>query len=94
MTSSNRLSITLGDAIYSLRAIRRIRPDPIPDDDLKTILDAARQAPNGANRQPWHFIVLRDSEIRTKFGNGTTKGFSNPRTYQTITNLRWALPIG
>jgi len=68
MTSSNRLSITLGDAIYSLRAIRRIKPDPIPDDDLKTILDAARQAPNGANRQPWHFIVLRDSEIRTKFG--------------------------
>lgn len=43
--------ITLHDAIYSLRAIRRLKPDPISDDDLATILDAARQAPNGGNQQ-------------------------------------------
>ena len=41
--------MTLGDAIYSLRAIRRHRPEPIPDDDITAILDAAIQAPNGAN---------------------------------------------
>lgn len=68
MTTSDRLDITLGDAIYSLRAIRRIKPDPIPDGDLQTILDAARQAPNGANRQPWHFVVLKDAGTRQKFG--------------------------
>ena len=68
MTTANRLDITLGEAIFSLRAIRRIKPDPIPDNDLHTILDAARQAPNGANRQPWHFIVLRDAEVRKRFG--------------------------
>lgn len=68
MTTAERLDITLGDAIFSLRAIRRIKPDPIPDADLKSILDAARQAPNGANRQPWHFVVLRDAAVRKRFG--------------------------
>lgn len=67
--ASSRLNdITLGDAIYSLRAIRRLKPDPVSDSDLATILDAARQAPNGGNRQRWHFLVLRDAEVKTKFG--------------------------
>lgn len=63
-----KLDISLGDAIYSLRAIRRLREDPISDEDLRTILDAARQAPNGANQQDWHFVVIRDAEAKRKFG--------------------------
>ncbi len=61
--------ITLHDAIYSLRAIRRLKPDPISDDDLATILDAARQAPNGGNQQEWHFVVIRDEKLMEKFGD-------------------------
>ncbi len=68
MSTADRLDITLGDAIFSLRAIRRIKPDPIPDADLNSILDAARQAPNGANRQPWHFVVLQAADVRNRFG--------------------------
>jgi nitroreductase len=68
MSTADRLDISLGDAIFSLRAIRRIKPDPIPDADLNSILDAARQAPNGANRQPWHFVVLQDAAVRKRFG--------------------------
>ncbi|MDP6667782.1 MAG: nitroreductase family protein, partial [Dehalococcoidia bacterium] len=56
-----KLDISLGDAIYSLRAIRRLKKDAIPDEDLNTILDAARQAPNGGNQQEWHFVVVRDA---------------------------------
>ena len=63
-----KLDISLGDAIYSLRAIRRLKQDPISDDDLRSILDAARQAPNGSNQQDWHFIVIRDAEVKRKFG--------------------------
>lgn len=44
------------------RAIRRIAPDPIPDDDLSTILWHATRAPSGTNRQPTRFLVLRDGE--------------------------------
>lgn len=62
-----RLPMTLGEAVYSLRAIRRHRPEPIPHDDITTMLDAAIQAPNGGNMQPWHFLVVTDAEVRHAF---------------------------
>ena len=68
MDPSKRFPITLGEAMYSLRAIRRLKPDPIPDEDLRDILDAARQAPNGGNAQPWHFLVVKDEQLRWQFG--------------------------
>jgi nitroreductase len=61
------LELSLGEAIYSLRAIRRLRPDPVPEEHLELILDAARQAPNGGNLQPWHFLVVTDAELRASF---------------------------
>ena len=66
-TTQDRLSMPLGEAIFSQRAIRRVRPDPIPDEDVQHILEAAIHAPNGGNQQPWHFIVLRDPEVKAKF---------------------------
>ena len=54
--------MTLHKAIYSQRAIRRFKPDPIPQSTLDEILDAAMRAPSGSNRQPWHFIIVRDPE--------------------------------
>ncbi len=62
-----RLNMALGEAMYTLRAIRRHKPDPIPDDDLRLILDAARQAPNVVNMQPWHFLVVTDAALRAEF---------------------------
>lgn len=61
------LPMPLDQAIYSLRAIRRFKPDPIPDEDLFAILDAAIHAPNGGNAQPWRFIVVRDAALREQF---------------------------
>ncbi|MGE0540529.1 MAG: nitroreductase family protein [Dehalococcoidia bacterium] len=66
-TPSDRLTMPLGDAIYSLRAIRRMRPDPIAEGDLRVILDAAIHAPNGGNAQPWRFLVLQDADVRARF---------------------------
>ena len=68
MDASERFPLSLGEAIFSLRAIRRVRPDPIPEDDLRDILTAAIQAPNGGNAQPWHFLVVRDPELRRQLG--------------------------
>ena len=48
------------DVVTTTRAIRRYRPEPIPDEDLNKILFAASRAPSGSNSQPWRFIVLRD----------------------------------
>ncbi|MGH1490204.1 MAG: nitroreductase family protein [Acidimicrobiales bacterium] len=65
--SEDRLSMPLGEAIYSLRAIRKLKPDPIPDADLEAILEATIKAPNGGNMQPWHFLAVRDPELRKQF---------------------------
>ena len=52
--------IGLLEGLATTRAIRRFRPDPIPDDDLAAMLFAATRAPSGSNRQPFRFVVLRD----------------------------------
>jgi nitroreductase len=52
--------VTLYDGLCTTRAIRRFRPDPIPDEHLAAILFAASRAPSGSNRQPFRFLVLRD----------------------------------
>jgi len=54
----------LFQAIYSQRAIRRFKPDPVPDDVLWQILEAATKAPSGSNTQPWGFVVITDDEPR------------------------------
>jgi nitroreductase len=54
------------DVVTSTRAIRRYRPDPIPDDDLARMMFAASRAPSGSNRQPFRFVVLRDGPVATE----------------------------
>jgi nitroreductase len=68
MTTASRLSIPLGEAIFSLRAIRRLKPDPIPDADIRDILEAAIRAPNGGNAQQWHFLVVKEAGLRAQLG--------------------------
>jgi nitroreductase len=53
----------------TLRAVRRLKPDPIPDDVLQRILQAASWAPTGGNRQPWRVVVVRDPEKRAALGD-------------------------
>src|SRR5437870_13746689 len=60
--------ITLFDAIYSARALRRLKPDPVPEDIITRILDAAIRAPSAGNAQNWAFVVVRDVEQRRKLG--------------------------
>ena len=52
--------VPLDEAMRTLRAVRRLRPDPIPDAVLRRVLDAACQAPSGGNRQPFRIVVVRD----------------------------------
>lgn len=50
------------EAIRTRRSIRKFRPKPIPDENLKIILEAGRLAPSASNRQPWFFVVVKDPE--------------------------------
>ena len=60
--------IGLFEAMYSARTLRRLKPDPVPDEIIKKILDAAIRAPSAGNSQHWTFIVVRDAENRHKLG--------------------------
>ena len=46
------------------RSIRKLKLDPISDEDVGKIIEAARWAPSGANTQPWEFVVVRKKEIK------------------------------
>jgi nitroreductase len=56
----------LFDAMRTTRAVRRLRTDPVPDDVLRRIVEAATWAPSGGNRQPWRVIAVRDAETRRR----------------------------
>jgi nitroreductase len=69
MASAGRLSMSLGEAIFTQRAIRRLRPEPIPDADLQTILAAGARAPSGGNIRPWRFVVVRDQALKDRLAD-------------------------
>ena len=51
------------EAIRKRRSVRKYTGDPIPRQDLETIVDAGRLAATGGNRQPWEFIVVTGREM-------------------------------
>lgn len=58
----------LYEALYTTRAMRRVAPDPVPDQVAAAMLDAAVRAPSGGNSQNWRFLVVRDSRVRQELG--------------------------
>jgi nitroreductase len=64
----SRLSMPIGEAMFTQRAIRRYLPDPIPVDDLHVLLAAAVKAPNGGNQQIARFLVVTDRDTVRAFG--------------------------
>ena len=54
------------DLVKKRRSIRSFRTDPVPDENVEKIIEAARHAPSGANSQPWEFIVVRNQEIKDR----------------------------
>jgi len=65
-------TFTLAEAtmkvIQDRRSIREYTDEPVSDQDLDLILEAARQAPSGENAQPWRFVIVKDVETRKKIG--------------------------
>lgn len=57
------------EALMTTRAMRRFTDEPVSDEDIWAILDAAQQGPSGGNIQPWQFIVIRDPTTRAQLGD-------------------------
>jgi nitroreductase len=54
----------LYEAIYTTRAMRRLKPDPVPAATIVKVIEAATMGPSGHNRQPWFFIVVTDRDTK------------------------------
>ena len=71
------------DGMATTRAIRRYRPDPVPEADLASILWHATRAPSGSNRQPVRYLVLRDGpearEARALVGEAARAAWATKR---------------
>jgi len=67
--------LSLVDTVLTRRSIRRYQKKEIPKDVLIQILEAGRQAPSAANRQPLHFIVIDDENVKREFSKGVFNRF-------------------
>ena len=56
------------EALYTTRAMRRVRPDPVPQEVQQQILDAAIRAPTGGNAQNWRFLLVDSPEVKAELG--------------------------
>lgn len=54
------------DEVRRRRTVREYSGEPVPADVIDACIEAAGTAPNGANRQPWHFVVVRDPEVKRR----------------------------
>ncbi len=65
----------LSDALRTTGAVRDYRPEPVDDAALQRILDTARFAPNGGNRQAWRVVVVKDAGIRRRLRDSYLSGW-------------------
>jgi nitroreductase len=62
------------EAIRTLLAVRSYKDTPVPDDVVRRILEAGRLTGSGMNRQPWHFIVIRERDTLRRLGALASSG--------------------
>ncbi len=66
------------DAIRTALAVRHFKDTPIPEPIVRQIVEAGRLTASGGNRQPWHFIVVRDKETLRRLGQLAPTGPYRP----------------
>ena len=67
----------LFDTLMTMRAMRRLKPDPVPADLVEKILRAGQAAPNGGNAQSWGFIVVEDPAIKQQIQHYYAKAYDD-----------------
>jgi nitroreductase len=75
-------------AIMTTRAIRRFRAEPVTDDELRTCLRAAQQAPSGGNIQPQQYVVVSDPAVKAEIAHWYRAAFDRYETTLPEPELR------
>jgi nitroreductase len=63
--------------MYTMRALRRFRPDPVPEEVLFQLFDAAIRAPSGQNVQDWRFVVITDRAVKAQMQEWALEGWTH-----------------
>jgi len=77
-------TIDLHSFLRTRRSIRRFKPDPVPDSVIENILTTATYAPSAHHRQPWRFIVVRDSSAKTRLAQAMAQDFERDLTHDGL----------
>jgi nitroreductase len=67
--------VPLLEGLRTTRAIRRLRPDPVPPELIRKVCEAGTFAPSGGNRQPWIFVAVTEPERRAFVAERYRKAF-------------------
>jgi nitroreductase len=67
------------EVVRSRRSIREFLPDPVPEEAISQLLEAASLAPSSCNRQPWRFVLVRDRAVLERMGETVKKRFDELR---------------
>ena len=78
------------DALRTTGAVRDFRPESVPDDVVYRVLDSARFAPNGGNRQGWHVVVVRDPALRRALRDAYLPGWYEYLAVSAAGLVPWA----
>ena len=66
MSDKTAYTADLFEIIKTTRSMRRLKPDPVPSNLIRQILEAGVCAPSGGNMQRWRFLVIRDPQIKQR----------------------------
>lgn len=75
------------EIIKTRRSVRNYKEDPVPDEDIKFLIDCAKYAPSGMNMQPWSFLVIENKETMQKFSENGKKAMI-PIAEQIVDNSK------
>jgi nitroreductase len=62
------------NVVKNRRSVRKFKSDPVPEAQIRQIIDAARMAPTSGNQQPWKFLVIRDRKVIDQMMEGCIRG--------------------
>jgi len=101
MKEPHEFDMSIGEAMETQRAIRRLKADPVDDGLVLRLIALALKAPTAKNAQNWEFIVVKDAQVKAKLGRQNRLAFnvfdkigrrlsrSDPKMDSIVESVRW-----